>query len=328
MTKFIFRTNPNSYLLWFLALIGLAMITPPILVKTHLFNRMSKGTVIEANMDYPFELTAESFDIVVFGESTGRYDIDPRIVSSKLRLKTINLSEDLPFLQLVGEFGLDHYLSTNQKPKLLVLAISPSNVSLPPLRPEISGFEGWYSLIRHGNTENAFTLLLRDPISLFNFWSVAIYQTLPLARPGGAYSVLHDQVVDGKGYVPYPLLVPLASCPAAPLEQKELVKQHSYVDYFVRKYELRGLKVAVFLTPVPDCNPNLRVFKNSLLGVASNEPYGISRDLFAADEYAAHALPRAVPRISEDLVAAIKPLLLAGEPLAAVEKIRTREGPP
>jgi hypothetical protein len=192
------------------------------------------------------------------------------------------------------------------------------------------GFEGWYAIIRHGTPETALNALLRNPRSFFNFWSVVMRKTL-LEHSPVEYSVFHERVLYAKGYVPYPVAVPLPSCPAAPPEQRELVKQHSYqhsyIDHFVRKYELRGLKVAVFLTPVPDCNSNLDVFKTSLRGIASNEPYGISRDLFADDQYASHALPQTVARITGDFVAAIKPSLPAVEQQAAVQKIYTGGGP-
>jgi len=300
-------------------LLGLALITPPILVRTNLYNRRA-SSYNEANEDYPFEVASQSFDVVVFGESTGRFDIDPRIVSGDLRLSSINLSENMPFLRLVGELGLDRYLSRNHKPKLLVLAISPSNASLPKDRIRLTGFEGWYALIRHGTPKDAFRAFLRSPLSFFTFWSTVMLKTHSLGEPAVRYSVLHKEVLDGRGYTPFQVSLPLASCPAAPPDQKELVKQHSYIDYFVRKYELRGLKVAVFLTPVPDCNPNLAMFKNSLRGIASNEPYGIARGLFANDQWASHALPQAVPRITSDFVAAIKPLLLAVEPQVAIQK--------
>jgi hypothetical protein len=325
--NFFLKADPASYCWCLLALVGIALITPLILVKTGLYNRMARIMMLEPNMDYPFELVSQSFDVVIFGDSTGRFDIDPRIVSRTLGLSSANLSENLPFLQLVGEFSLDGYLSRNRKPKLLVLAISPPNVSLSSdVGRSVIGFEAWYALVRHGTPMLALKVLSQNPTSLFNFWSIAMYQTLSLKSSRTKYSVLHEQMLNGKGYTPYPVPVGLTNCPAAPIGQKELAQRHTYINHFTRKYEMQGLKVAVFLTPVPDCHPNLDIFKSSLRGVASNEPYAMPRDVFANDVQASHALPQAVPQISKDLVAAIKPMLVNPASQASIQKIDAHYG--
>ncbi len=278
------------------------------LVKTGLDHYLT-GYLLAAKIDFPFEKTAPSADVVIWGDSTCTFGIDPRVVSENLQgLSVVNLCQTGGILSVDGNYSLDYYLSTHPKPKLLVLAIAPRNASFKNEMPNDAVFDTWYLAVRHGTHQLVSQTFSMRPASLFNFLQTVIYQdTVTNGILKQKYRLAKTQLDSTKGWLPLPSNAPIRPpCKYWP-EDEEMARGHSYLSSFVDKYSRRGYGVSVFLTPLADCNPSLGEFRVLLSGLASNQPYSIDRR-FIRDE-TGHPVAEAVRGISTDCATAIRPYL-------------------
>jgi hypothetical protein len=294
------------------AAVSLVLIVGPLLSIRSPGYLLLTSNLWNAKLDYPFSLKNRSFDVVIYGDSTASVGLDPRIISADLKVSVVNLAVTSGVLREARDYPLDRYLSANHKPKLLVLAISPSSVSIDQQSPEVQSIDAWWLISRYASPVFAAGQFLLHPRMLPALWSETIHQEI---FDGGllhrkAFEAGEKSIIASHGWLSYPKAVsPLQSCRNQVAMSDKALNEHSYINQFEKKYQALGIPVKVFFTPVPDCDSNLGSMQARLSGLALNEPYEIPRGLLADDAVVDHALPAGAIEISRCFAVAVKPAL-------------------
>jgi hypothetical protein len=255
---------------------------------------------MNAKIDYPYSVSGKSYDVVIYGDSSAMFGIDPVLVSDQIHVSTVNLSQTRGVLIIDGEKSLDAFLASNGKPKLLVLAVSPDSVSLDRDSPEHLTIDGWYAMVRRSSPNQIARNFAAHPRMMFALWSETLHQEfLTTGFLKRQYKKSWSQLQTHSGYFSYPVTNnTLRSCQNPGPDELDKLHLHSYLNHFKSKYIDSGYSTAIFFTPVPDCNPNLAAIRTSLAGMGINQPYSIPRSYFADDKQGNHALPAGTKLIS------------------------------
>src|SRR5271168_5144205 len=148
------QTRLARYLLVFFAVPLTLYLLPLIALRIPGFERWGGSTYGPA-LDFGFRSPGQDADVVIFGDSSALYGIDPVQMSAALGVKVINLPNTAGSLPVTGDLALRRYLSTNKKPQLLVFYFAPWGLNYT--HEESSAiFEGEEMLIRNGTWSEIF----------------------------------------------------------------------------------------------------------------------------------------------------------------------------
>ena len=70
-------------------------------------------------LEYPYDSRANA-DIVIFGDSSAFFGIDPRLVNAQLGVRSVVLPDTVGSIPVTGDKPLQAYLAHNRKPRLIV----------------------------------------------------------------------------------------------------------------------------------------------------------------------------------------------------------------
>jgi hypothetical protein len=257
------------------------------------------------HLDYPFLRSAPEAELVIYGDSTCAFGVDPNIVKNLTQLSSVNICESAPILTATGWLPLESYLRSHKRPKYLLLAVSPRNV---PPNDGGEEFGATYLTFHYGAWPSIYHMTTRKPQAPLMFASEfanrSIFQPNLTAQN---YQWALKRLQQDRGRIRMENPSPLQSCSgSAPAPDR--ARAVAYLNSFSEDYAHRGYTTAVFFTPLPNCDPQSKKYQEVLEGLGLNEPEFLSKENFVADKQASHPMPNIVPLVSSRLAEVLKTL--------------------
>jgi hypothetical protein len=263
-------------------------------------------------LDYAFQATGENADVVIFGDSSALFAVDPMQMSKQLGLKVINLPNTIGGLPVIGDMALGRYLAGSRPPKLIVFYFTAWDLDYESAEGTRL-FEGEEMLVRHGTPGPILRFAIRHPREVFYF-PFRVYSGL---GPGALVKLLRSgtaipEVAGSRGHVandlPFPPLAGDCRIPDADIQKSNIQGyRKTSVQNLVRKYSTPETKTLVYLAPVPACRNVDELLRSVAPGVGL--PAVLPASEFTADDYYAHLKPNAVPATTELATLAVRSLL-------------------
>ncbi len=268
-----------NHLLYTSLVLLLPLLAVPLLIAlggSNFFLRHGASVWVRSN-DAVFAMSHRDCDILVFGDSTAMTGINPDVVERNTGYKTCNIAVTNAVLSVTDTLTLDHYLAHNNRPRVLLIQLSPdgfqseSHIWGRSIYPE-----GLLELLRHGTPEQARSVLLQHPRQAIAFAGYAAEFTVFQGIKNLVFYSTHlrapeDTVVVRNGFFTPPA-PPKTACEASP--PVEDPSQGAFSRSLANGYRLRyanqaGL-VLVNVAPIPSCDQNLATYRSELSGVTSN----------------------------------------------------------
>lgn len=263
-------------------------------------------------LDYGFEARHVDADVVIFGDSSAFIGIDPRIVQGALGLKTVVIPNTAGSLPVIGVMPLERYLAHNRPPRLLVLYFSAWNLDYNDPRRQDLLFEGEEMLFRHGSWPEIASFARRKPLEVLTF-PLEVYSTLgwnnlkyALHHRNGeqeAYALL--------GHMDYTFPFPPMPTPCKLMANGVGSSGDASVRALMSTYRDRGMRVAVYLAPIPGCTDTEVVLQHRFRSLDATPPVVLPPSWFVGDNSDAHIRPGQVPANSRLFAAGLRRWLQA-----------------
>ena len=303
------QTRATRWLKTFAIACVFLYLLPLALVRIPSFEEWG-GSPFGPALDYPYALPRTDADIVLFGDSSALIGVDPRILSKSLSLKAINLPNTAGSLQVLGQSGLDLYLSRNKAPRLIVFYFAAWNLDYAhaPLGHHL--YEGEEVLMHHGTLRQIVDFTRAHPLEMLDF-SRRFYST---NLPRTIRTILKRQhpatdVAAGKGYFD-PLLnrPPLPAPCTIPPELTHPVATDT-IRNLLSSYRNAQTQVAFFVAPMPACTNIAEMTSRDYSQLSPTGLHCMPVADFKQDFAYVHLRPAAVPENTARLAALLAPIL-------------------
>ena len=229
--------------------------------------------------DAVFNMKDRHCDVVVFGDSTAMTGVDPALVESQTGFHTCNIAVTNAVLAVTGNLTLDRFLAHNEKPRVLVVQLSPDDFQAANrLWQHTIYAEGLLELLRHGAPREARQVLISHPHEAANFAGYAAGFTAYYAIRDAWFHATHLQPEEDRLQLRAGTTFFTPPAPArtycdtdAPFnDPTQGAFSRALADEFRRRYADRATVVLVDVAPIPSCDNNLQAYANQLAGITSN----------------------------------------------------------
>jgi hypothetical protein len=266
------------------------------------------GSKWAPTLEYAFQTAGQSADIVVYGDSTALYGVDPLQMEKDLGLKVVNLPNTMGSLPVVDDLSLHLYMAHNRAPKMIVFYMSSWNLNyMHPWGPRL--FEGEEMLLRHGSWSQILHFAVHHLEETLNF-PFRVYSGL---GPRVIIDLLHSshagpEIVASRGHEVNDLPVgPLSGDCTLP---DTLIEEHraDSVQALMNRYSTPQTRAMLYLSPVPGCQ-NTGVLLSAIRAKSSMPtvlPAVLAPGDFSSDNMFAHVRPNAVATSTDLLTRAIR----------------------
>jgi hypothetical protein len=257
--------------------------------RSNFFLRHGASIWVQAN-DAIFDMHDRRCDVVVFGDSTAMTGINPEVVEDQTGFRTCNIAVTNAVLAVTDNLTLDHYLSHNARPRVLLVQLSPDAFQREnhAWRRTIYA-EGLLELLRHGSPAEARHVLLTHPQESIAFAGYAagfsaFYGIKDLWFHVTRFRPEVDTMTVRNGFFTPPAPARTFCDPAPTLSDagQDTAFSRSLVNQYRNKYTSRSGVVLVNVAPIPSCDQNLAAYSSELDGVTSNNllplPIGMFND--------------------------------------------------
>ena len=245
---------------------------------------------VKANDDI-FNLQGRNCDVLVYGDSTAMTGINPAVVSDETGFKTCNIAVTNAVLAVTGNLTLDHYLQQNEKPKMLIVQLSPDDFQQENrLWKHTIYAEGLLELLRHGSPEEGRHTLLTHPHEAVAFAGYAAGFTAYYAIKDIWFRATHlrpeeDQIQVRNGFFTPPSPARTYCDQATALRDGSSQFPRTVADDYLNGYSDRSAIVLVDVAPIPSCDANLAAYSSELQGVTSNSLLSLPIGAFNDDRH-------------------------------------------
>jgi hypothetical protein len=269
------------------------------------------------SFEFGFETRGQDADVVIFGDSSALYDIDPVRMSGSLGVKVLNLPSTMATLVTVQDMALRSYLAHNAAPKLIVFYLDAWNMDFLTQRerllaePGVRTYDGEEMLVRHGSAAELLEYARLNPYGLAVF-PVEFYKvnSLPkgLERIFGPYGPSETEWRGGHHVWDLGLFGPLRQ--PCRLPGTVLTEAGSTTaKLLTARYQTSHTRVLFFLAPIPHCRGANLLAARSYSGERAAPPKVMAAENFIDDGYLSHLTTAAVPEATDDLTRTLAPLL-------------------
>jgi len=276
-----------------LIVILLPLLAIPVFIglgKSDFFLHHGASAWVRANDDI-FNLQGRNCDVLVYGDSTAMTGINPAVVSRETGFKTCNIAVTNAVLAVTGNLTLDHYLQQNEKPKMLIVQLSPDDFQQEnrAWRHTIYA-EGLLELLRHGSPEEGRRVLLTHPHEAVAFAGYAAGFSAYYAIKDMWFRTTRlrpeeDQIQVRNGFFTPPSPARTYCDTAAALHDGSREFPRSVADDYINGYSDRSAVVLVDVAPIPACDANLAAYSSELEGVTSNSLMSLPIGAFNDDRH-------------------------------------------
>jgi hypothetical protein len=303
------RFSTGRYLLYLgllLVVLPLLYVLPVVALRSNPL-RSHVLTTFGPLLATSYEAQQVNADVVIFGDSTAMYGVDPQQASRELGLKVINLPNTAGSLPVTGDRALQVYLKNNAPPKLLVFYFSSWNLNYEKnaLLRERS-FEGEEMLMRFGTMEDIKRYASRNKWSAIQF---PFRMYFVGAGPSLEQSFVHEnaqaEAERSGGHIHMPESSGRMKTPCKIPGRFVKPAGDDAVKALVDKYATQ-FPTTVFIAPVPGCDGAEELMTRSFADLGAAPPREIAADRYLADTLYAHPAPVGVNEATENFVYAIR----------------------
>jgi hypothetical protein len=233
--------------------------------------------------NYPFSLTHDDCEILIYGDSSAMTGVDPVKVEALTHRKTCNISQTQPTVVATGTLTIDLYLKQNALPKYLVIQLAPEAFYQLHGLDTLAGFDPIMLMLRHDPGYATAKKLLQNPVPTLRFLSLVLQARYrPNRAYGASFMELYRQPIADyyahKGFLTMPK--PSEGACGGP---KSLGGRPDFgwIDEARRRYEAEGVKVLVLVSPIPECDSQREIYREldgQVDGVSTTLPLGLFND--------------------------------------------------
>lgn len=314
------------FLFWFFLFPVIAYFSAFAIVRSASYEHWSRSQW-GPMLDFAFETGRQNADVVVFGDSSAFIGIDPRLVNAKLGIKSIVLPATIGSLPITGDLALQRYLAGNTPPRLLVLYFSAWNLDYQGTK-DLFPFEGEEMLFRHARWPEMATFAWHHPLDTLVF-PLRLYSTF---GTGTLRAMMAGQdrarsTAEALGHADDPDSFPPISDDCLLPKRLLQARSDATVQELARKYTTQGMKVMVYLAPVPACRNAALVLNRQFPALDAAPPAQMPPHGFLADPNFAHIESSFVPQASDLFATALGQRLgVGGVPTGSSTGARIEQG--
>ncbi len=213
-------------------------------------------------------MTGMGCEVVIYGDSTAMFALNPLVIEKRTGLKTCNIADIEGETIINDTMILDQFLAKNPRPKFIVFQYTPEGMNPQALRsdPVVTRFEAVTYRMRQPHRLLSLMLLMRHPEDIFS-WSehgmlVAIESlfTKPPKHEGKPvqYRPMGQIMVGAR---------PLLFCS---YNSHADHPDKAWVNSLRSRYAIDGTTVLVDAMALPDCDPDVSYFQHELAGLIDN----------------------------------------------------------
>ncbi len=241
--------------------------------------------------EHQFGVHDQNADILFVGDSSLLFGVAPNLIQRETGWGVYNLGVSMPVLMLGHEMLLRRYLSHNKTPRLMILYLSAPMRTRPPYAVAPTWYEGETMLLRYGGAHRVVDFFANHGSEISRFISLAGHRILALDWSGRSYRALATALDTNHGHLEVPFHGPPmgdGDCPVSPVP---VTPDEEFIQQFRREAADLGIPAAVYLAPLPDCDPMFAHTSSSYSHVVDNAPYTLAHRLFADDHQRVHLVP-------------------------------------
>jgi hypothetical protein len=257
------RWRYAAYCLVVVALPAIFLLSSLFIVRSKNFLSKTQDPFL-MDADYPYSLNNANCDILIFGDSTAVTGVDPTVIESATGLKSCNIAQSQSIVALLGTDALDHYLSSNQAPKYLVIDLAPESFSRGG--GDFFWPEGLTLLVRRQMGVRTLLTLALHPKQSYGFALWAIKVKLGLLGVGPDFSSMQATFQSRHGL----LVLPKPPETACMKKGSPRPPTTSWISELRQKYSTNGTHVIIDVAPLPDCTGDAAQIAASLSGLTDN----------------------------------------------------------
>ena len=244
--------------------------------KSDFFLHHGASIWVQSN-DAVFQMRNRNCEVLIFGDSTAMTGIDPALVEKDTGYKTCNIAVTNAVLSVTDNMTLDHFLAHNDRPRVLVVQLSPDGFQKENRAWNRSIYaEGMLELMRHGTPDETRRMLLEHPHEAISFAGYAAGFSAYYGLKQAFYFATRmrpdeDQVRVRNGFFtpPSPARTRCDATPTAPASADGTYPREVAQEYH-RTYTSHSDVVLVNVAPIPACDKNLEQYQKNLAGVTNN----------------------------------------------------------
>ena len=314
------------------ALCALFLVTAIVMVRSDALYCRHSTVFWDPTDCFKFSLHHEASDVVFVGDSSLVFGVRPDLIADRLHLTAFNLGLPAGSLIFFPGMLLDHYLAQNRRPRLIVLYVGPW--TLVDDQKDIAQLwnDGARVAIRHGSFADVDRVFGSDPSRLLRFpaillqqgwhqfsWSEAWWQDasaemraergwLAIWRPGRPPTILRAGGASA---------IPVSLSDQCTLTVKPLIPNRKQIRRFREAYERAGTRVAIYVAPVPSCDPTYPAIVAAYAGIADNRPQTLPGRYFVDDGWRVHVTGAGADQATGQVIDFIRSEVAAIQPAAA-----------
>ena len=243
-----------------------------------------------------YALHGNAADIIFIGDSSLVFGVRPDIIKNQTGLSAFNLGLPAGAVLFYPDLLLDHYLSMNRAPKLIVLYASPWTFTRDPAGFQHLMDDALAFTIRHGSVLQVVRVFSRDPTWIIRFPALAVEREdwRHMTISGAVPQRMSEEVRRGDGWLAYrdmsdPDMTPAILRGDCRLKPRPLgVPDQDKVQRLKDKYASLGIKVLFYVAPVPSCDQSYREITAVYAGKADNHPQRLPSADFIDDDWRTH----------------------------------------
>ncbi len=282
--------DPAVHYCWRIVLLPLLAIPVFILLgKSDFFLHHGASVWVQAN-DSTFNMrNRDDCDVLVYGDSTAMTGINPAVVERETGFRTCNIAVTNAVLAVTGNLTLDRYLQQNEKPKVLIVQLSPDDFQQENrVWAHTIYAEGLLELLRHGPPRESRQVLLTHPHESVSFAGYAAGFSAYYAIKDVWFRTTHlrpeedtIQVPQGSTFFTPPAPARTYCDTVAKLNDRSHGGfSRALAEEFRQRYATAATRVLVDVAPIPSCDENLTAYRAELKGITSNQLQDLPITLF------------------------------------------------
>jgi hypothetical protein len=208
----------------------------------------------------------QNCDVVIAGDSSGMFGVDPHVIEARTGWRTCNLG--LPYIgtALAGTRVLDDYLGHNQPPRFIVFHLSNNHVRPPALDEDNGIIDGWLMVDEHFPFREKLHIFLNHPLDTLRFVSAIwkqFFTTTPILQPDWSGATERRDMARQQaehGWMAQPGSDAEVVCG---WQDRDVRANPEYVKALVKRYS-RGLTRAIIWTnPARDCDTHISDYRRN-----------------------------------------------------------------
>jgi hypothetical protein len=254
---------------------GLAIVEAAISIATAPGFLQVLTTPYNQVQDYAFNLDHVDCRILIYGDSSAMTSDNPATIEARTHLKTCNISQTQPILSITGTLPVDVYLRRNRPPKYLVIQVAPDVFYKPHRLDQVMAFDPMTFMLRHHSGAETTREMLGYPLQTLQYVSLVLQARYkPDRNLVAAFKEAYRQPIANyyatRGLLTLPKPIQ-KEC--GPPEIPSVPADAGWLDEARRRYSALGVKVLVTVSPIPDCDTRLALYRQ---GISPHVDGGIS----------------------------------------------------